>query len=573
MKTICKLLYAAAAISAAVLVTFCTSNAPKMSPKLDEATLDDLIEDGQFNKANKILSEALMCDSLSEADRYLINFEKDKMQRILADFNKNEAEVLEYIKKYIPNVTEAQLELWRQTGALECKTIDGERRYFRKGPGNLFLVDPVCVAAREAIEGPETGTTGDFLKDYLPKVISDACFQQVWGKDIRATSYVDPVKMTVHVLMRVMPDAVPAGEVVRMWLPYPKEKERQKDIELKRVFIGYNSNYKDLDLPEVKPVIRFRGLNTKVSKKESLGYACAATDGTLATTFSEDGSQLLGSEGAYQGNGYIISSPDAARRSLYVEMVSNGKDTLKVGYDLSYTSYNQYFANLEEQIKPYDTTSLIYKTYTAERERHIVFTDKIKTLADSLVGEATEPYEKVKRIWCWVTENIPWAGARDYSTIPNIPMYVLKNGHGDCGQVSLLFMTMARYKGVPARWQSGWMVHPGHVNLHDWAEVYYEGVGWVPVDQSFGYSGGDRDKADTTSVLTNDQQMLKFFFSRGLDAYRFIVNDEYGRWAPLYPAKIYPHNDEVDFQMGEAEWRGGNILNGGWKCWMDVDYN
>ena len=99
MKTICKLLYAAAAISAAVLVTFCTSNAPKMSPKLDEATLDDLIEDGQFNKANKILSEALMCDSLSEADRYLINFEKDKMQRILADFNKNEAEVLEYIKK------------------------------------------------------------------------------------------------------------------------------------------------------------------------------------------------------------------------------------------------------------------------------------------------------------------------------------------------------------------------------------------------------------------------------------------------------------------------------------------
>ena len=553
MKTICKLLCAAAAISAAVLVTFCTSKAPKMSPKLDEATLDNLIEDGQFSKANKILSEALMCDSLSEADKYLINFEKDKMQRILADFNKNEAEVLEYIKKYIPNVTEAQMELWRQTGALECKTIDGQRRYFRKGPGNLFLVDPVCVAAREAVEGPETGTTGDFLKGYLPKVISDACFQQVWGKDVRVTSYVDPVKMTVHVLMRVMPDAVPAGEVVRMWLPYPKEKDRQKDIELKRVFIGYNSNYKDLELPQITPQIKFRGLNTKVTKKESLGYAAAATDGTLASKFFEDGSQIKGNEGAYMADGYIISAPDAARRSIYFEMVSNGKDTLKAGYDLSYTSYNQYFSNLEEQIQPYDTTSLIYKTYTAERERHIVFTDKIKTLADSLVGEATEPYEN--------------------STIPNIPMYVLNVGHGDCGQVSLLFMTMARYKGIPARWQSGWMVHPGHVNLHDWAEVYYEGVGWVPVHQSFGYSGGDRDKADTTSVLTGDQQMLKFFFSKGLDAYRFIVNDEYGLWAPLYPAKIYPHNDEVDFQMGEAEWRGGNILNGGWKCWMDVDYN
>ena len=241
-------------------------------------------------------------------------------------------------------------------------------------------------------------------------------------------------------------------------------------------------------------------------------------------------------------------------------MPSNGQDTIKVGYELSFTSYNQYFAKLEEQIKPYDTTSLIYRLYTAQRERHVIFTEQIKTLADSLTSGLTEPYEKVKKIWGWITENIPWAGARDYSTIPNIPSYVLKNRHGDCGQVSLLFITMARYKGIPARWQSGWMLHPGNVNLHDWAEVYYEGVGWVPVDQSFGY-------------ITEEQQQVKYFFSRGLDAYRLIVNDDYGHWAPLYPAKIYPHSDEVDFQMGEVEWRGGNVLTGKWKCWMDVEYN
>ena len=567
-----RILFFAAAIGLAAAFTSCKTETAEINPKLDEATLDKLIEEGSFKRANQILAAAEKVGNLSEADKYLISFEKDKMNRILGDFSLTQPEVLEYVKKYIPNADPAMIQAWVATKALEAKTIDGVQHFFRKGPSNLFLVDPICAAAKEAVEGPETGTTGEFLKGYLPKVISDACFQQVWGKDVRVSSYVDPVKMIIHVLMRVMPGAVPEGEVVRMWLPFPKEKERQKDIELKRVFVGYNSNYKDLELPEIKPVFKFRGINTKVNKKESLGYASAVTDGTLATKFFEDGSQIKGREGAYVADGYIISSPDAARRSLYIEMVSNGKDTLKAGYDLSFTSYNQYFSNLEEQIQPYDTTSLIYKTYTAERERHIVFTDKIKALADSLTAGVTEPYEKVKRIWCWVTENIPWAGARDYSTIPNIPMYVLENGHGDCGQVSLLFMTMARYKGVPARWQSGWMLHPGHVNLHDWAEVYYEGVGWVPVDQSFGYSGGDTDKADTTSVLTDDQQMLKFFFSKGLDAYRLIVNDEYGKWAPLYPAKIYPHNDEVDFQMGEAEWRGGNILNGGWKCWMDVDY-
>lgn len=564
MKLIRQIFSAAAIGLAAFIFTECKSETPQMSPKLDEETLDELIEEGKFYRADQILDEAEKCEGLTAADKYLINFERDKMQRIIAEYNLEEPQVLEYIKKYFPNVTPEQMEKWRQSGALECKLINDKLMYFRKAPGNLFLIDPECVAAREAVDGPETGTTGDFLKGYLPKVISDALFQQVWSKDVRTSSYVDPVKMTVHVLMRVMPEAVPAGEVVRMWLPYPKENARQKNLELKRVFIGYGSNYKDLELPQVNQQLKFRA--------ESLGYATANTDGTLASTFAEDGTHIKGSEGAYQANGYIISGPDAARRSLYVEMVSNGKDTLKVGYDLSYTSYNQYFGKLEEQIQPYDTTSLVYKTYTAEREKHIIFTQKIKNLADSLTNGVTEPYEKVKRIWCWITENIPWAGARDYSTIPNIPMYVLKNGHGDCGQVSLLFMTMARYKGIPARWQSGWMVHPGHVNLHDWAEVYYEGVGWVPVDQSFGYSGGDRDKTDTTSVLTDDQQMLKFFFSKGLDAYRMIVNDDYGAWAPLYPAKIYPHNDEVDFQMGEVEWRGGNVLNGGWKCWMDVDY-
>ena len=68
----------------------------------------------------------------------------------------------------------------------------------------------------------------------------------------------------------------------------------------------------------------------------------------------------------------------------------------------------------------------------------------------------------------------------------NIPMYVLESGHGDCGMVTLLFMTLCRYKGIPTRWQSGFMMHPSGWNLHDWAEVYFEGPGWVPVDESFG---------------------------------------------------------------------------------------
>jgi transglutaminase-like putative cysteine protease len=153
----------------------------------------------------------------------------------------------------------------------------------------------------------------------------------------------------------------------------------------------------------------------------------------------------------------------------------------------------------------------------------------------------------------------PWASAREYSTIPNIPEYVLANRHGDCGQVALLFITMARAAGIPAKWQSGWMMHPGNKSLHDWAEAYFEGIGWVPVDQSFGRVKSSKGDDDSY-----------FFFTKGMDAYRLIVNDDISQ--EFFPAKIHHRSETVDFQRGEVEWRGENLYFGRWRYNMDIEY-
>ena len=137
-------------------------------------------------------------------------------------------------------------------------------------------------------------------------------------------------------------------------------------------------------------------------------------------------------------------------------------------------------------------------------------------------------------------------------------MYVLENNHGDCGQVSLLFITLARYNGIPAKWQSGFMVHPGALNLHDWAEAYFEGIGWVPVDQSFG------------RMFFSPNEQITNFYLNGIDGYRWIVNEDYSQ--PLFPAKIYPRSETVDFQRGELEWRGGNIYFDKWRYRFEVEY-
>lgn len=77
-------------------------------------------------------------------------------------------------------------------------------------------------------------------------------------------------------------------------------------------------------------------------------------------------------------------------------------------------------------------------------------------------------------------------GVVECSIIPNFPKYVLGSKKGDCGMQTLLFMTMERYRGIPVCWQSGRVLDPREVRLHDWCEVYYEGIDEVTLNMSFG---------------------------------------------------------------------------------------
>ena len=224
---------------------------------------------------------------------------------------------------------------------------------------------------------------------------------------------------------------------------------------------------------------------------------------------------------------------------------------------LEVTNYNEANLIVTEFVKPYNKESGLYKNHTKENPPHIVFTDNIKNLSKKIVGEEKNPYTISKKIFTWISNNIPWAGAREYSTIENISEYCLTRRHGDCGIKTLLFMTLCRFNGIPVKWQSGWMLHPGEVNLHDWCEVYFEGYGWVPVDQSFG-------------LVESENEDEKYFFLGSIDPYHIIVNDDYSK--PLFPAKIFPRSETVDFQRGELEWRSGNIYFDKWDYHMEVEY-
>ena len=255
---------------------------------------------------------------------------------------------------------------------------------------------------------------------------------------------------------------------------------------------------------------------------------------------------------------YVLSDGQSVHNTIYMSAPVAKGETTHFEYTGLYTVTSLYVSeeDILKRIQPYDTTASFYAEYTAMEAPHIV--DLAKE-AKAIVGDETNPYLQHKMVYKYIADRYPWAGAREYSTIPCLPRYVLDRGYGDCGQVSMLYISMMRSLGIPALWESGWMLHPGEKNYHDWAEVYFEGVGWVPVDMSFGNYG------ETSATFGED---VYGFYSHGIDMYRFASNR--GVCGALYPAKKFMRSETIDFQAGEVETSRGNLFYPGWDSSLQV---
>lgn len=71
----------------------------------------------------------------------------------------------------------------------------------------------------------------------------------------------------------------------------------------------------------------------------------------------------------------------------------------------------------------------------------------------------------------------------------------LVSGKGVCQDHSHIFLSVARQKGFPARYVSGYLLMDDRVSQeasHAWAEVFLDGIGWVGFDISNGISPDER---------------------------------------------------------------------------------
>ena len=179
--------------------------------------------------------------------------------------------------------------------------------------------------------------------------------------------------------------------------------------------------------------------------------------------------------------------------------------------------------------------------YTEESPPHIAFTPYLRMLAKEIVGNETNPLLKAGKIYDFITTKMIYSFMRAYMTMPNVPEYGASSMKGDCGVQALLFITLCRIVGVPARWQSGLYVAPGDEGEHDWAQFYVAPFGWLFADPSFG--GG--------AYRHGDLERWHFYFGN-LDPYRMPANSEYQH--DFFIPSRHLRYDPYDNQDGEAEW-------------------
>lgn len=437
------------------------------------------VDAGQFAQANGAIEAALATAGLTPEQTQALLFQKERMRRIRLDFKLSEADVLAQLRKQIPDLKPEEFAAWDQAGRIERMTIDGEKRYFNRSVSNLFRTYPQAAARRAPPVKPFTDGPYENLNPYHVEALKQA-------RATGATS-VAPRRLQVTQSLTVDADAVPAGETVRAWIPYPQ------------AIPGQQENIRFVSASTAKPDI--------------------APEGT-------------------------------AMRTVYQEQKAVAGQPTKFSITYEVTIYGRKFLMDADKVVPTAATPEL-APYLGERGQHIVFTDDIKRFSAQVVGDEKNPYRIAQKLFDAV-DRIPWGGAREYSTITNISDYALHAGHADCGQQTLLLMTLLRYNGIPARWQSGWTYSDeavGYDNMHDWGWMYLAPYGWVPMDV-------------TTGRLVSDDAGLRDYYFGGLDAYRISFNNDFSQ--PLVPAKQHFRSETVDSQRGEAEWPGGNLYFDQW---------
>jgi hypothetical protein len=217
---------------------------------------------------------------------------------------------------------------------------------------------------------------------------------------------------------------------------------------------------------------------------------------------------------------------------------------------------------VEAKISParvvdYDTSTRLYERFTAPDILTPSDNADIVRTARAVTGNEKNPFIKALAVYNSVV------AALTFDPQQVDPVQALKIRKGDASTYALLFTSLARAAGIPARPVSGYVVAgEGRAVRHMWAEFYLEQLGWVPVDPALadGLRIGDLPRSLNPPVYYfGNMDSSHIIFSRGLSVLK-----------PMDPrASVVTRRDAPGLQTIHEEYSGA--ITGYTARWSDLE--
>lgn len=177
--------------------------------------------DGHFLAASNVLDNALAA-APPGPQRKQIEFELDRLNRICQDFSLSQDDLFQALQLSVNGLTRKEFEQWVREGRFDSRVIDGQHWFMRSSVSNLYFRYPDLYTRR--MDGSDrTNLVNAFLASC--RAIKQAALSQ-------GTPYVLPKRFDMTMTVTANADAVPGGNIIRAWLPVPRNYPYQTNFEI-----------------------------------------------------------------------------------------------------------------------------------------------------------------------------------------------------------------------------------------------------------------------------------------------------------------------------------------------------
>lgn len=443
---------------------------------------------GDFEGAARLIDLTLE-QEIPDALRKKLVLEKRILKLLPLEYVYSYEEAMQLVRERIPDFTEEEFRSLEDAGRIDWIYVNGEIRYFRRFFETLLATEQsVCDRAKQT-EEEDNPAKRSLLNDTMHKLKEKGSLT---------------CHFRIRESLRIEDNSFQSGKKVRVHLPVP------------------------IDCMQVT--------NAKILKTVPEADYLAPANAAQRTVFFEKTlmeNREFSVEYEYDNTVvYIDPKPEETEKAM---AAGAANETGAAN------------ASRVPAFRPFDPASDIpghgepTQADIAEQAPHIVFTPYLRALEEELAGEEKNPLVLARRFYDFVTTKVKYSFMREYFAIENIPEYAALNHKADCGVQALLFITLCRIAGIPARWQSGLYTTPFSAGSHDWAQFYAAPYGWMFADCSFG-----------GSAYRNGQEERWNFYFGNLDPYRMPANCVFQ--SEFDPPRKFLRNDPYDNQRGEAEY-------------------